>query len=441
MSAHAASAFAAVLSCRNQYYSDPERNFSRNSILDFETAFSIPYRLFDESITRTIPKLLKTLEIDPAVSSITDARLKILPEAYEDVFRIFNEETRSPRHFKGYSVYAIDGSEVNLYGSSNPHASPEEREHDIYKAKTKKHKERRFINVNTIFDVLEKTFVEFIIQPGSQKDEDAALLQYVRQLEQKAEKFILCADRGYENLMAFYIMQSLEQLFAVRIKDESSKGAFTKNLDLPDADTYDVDRTLLLKKDHRFQLLRKYGEIRPIKYIAAHDKYEEFDDNDLLELNVRIVRFCITDSLGREMYYTIATNLPRDEFSAEDIAEIYRQRWQIEIAFRGIKYDLSLEHLHSRHIHLIRQELYAAAFLYNYASRLRNEEQKLLDQQKKAENVHSKYQRTISLGYIISCIKIFEIVVDPITAQIMEESIRKKAYSRQPNRPDTRKQE
>ena len=42
------------------------------------------------------------------------------------------------------------------------------------------------------------------------------------------------------------------------------------------------------------------------------------------------------------------SNLPEDEFSAEQIAGIYKNRWQIETFFRFVKQEMNFKHYFSR---------------------------------------------------------------------------------------------
>ena len=45
-------------------------------------------------------------------------------------------------------------------------------------------------------------------------------------------------------------------------------------------------------------------------------------------------------------YETVITNLSRNEFSMEDICEIYNMRWGEETSFRELKYAIGLNALH-----------------------------------------------------------------------------------------------
>ena len=64
------------------------------------------------------------------------------------------------------------------------------------------------------------------------------------------------------------------------------------------------------------------------------------------------------------------TNLSRDDFSIEDIKELYHKRWGIETSFRELKYAIGLNALHSKKRELIKQEIYARVILYNFSQRV-----------------------------------------------------------------------
>ena len=62
----------------------------------------------------------------------------------------------------------------------------------------------------------------------------------------------------------------------------------------------------------------------------------------------------------------IYTNLPREDFSTEELRELYNMRWGIETSFRDIKYAAGLLFFHSRKKELVIQEIYAKLILYNF---------------------------------------------------------------------------
>ncbi len=57
-----------------------------------------------------------------------------------------------------------------------------------------------------------------------------------------------------------------------------------------------------------------------------------------------IHRFKITD----DTYEYLVTNLTRDEFNLEELKKMYHMRWDIETAFKVLKYIIGMISFHSR---------------------------------------------------------------------------------------------
>ena len=79
-------------------------------------------------------------------------------------------------------------------------------------------------------------------------------------------------------------------------------------------------------------------------------------------ISFRIVSFVLPNG-NTEIVYT---NLPKEDFSTEELRELYNMRWGIETSFRDIKYAAGLLFFHSRKKDLVIQEIYAKLILYNF---------------------------------------------------------------------------
>ena len=86
-------------------------------------------------------------------------------------------------------------------------------------------------------------------------------------------------------------------------------------------------------------------------------------DHHFYEADYRVVRIRIEGS--DEEYESIITNLDRDEFSINDIKELYKLRWDIEVSYRHLKYSVDLNALHSKRRDFIRQEIWARMIMFN----------------------------------------------------------------------------
>jgi len=63
-------------------------------------------------------------------------------------------------------------------------------------------------------------------------------------------------------------------------------------------------------------------------------------------------------TLALAAYILVFTTLPKDEFSAEQVLEWYRGRWQVELAFKRLKSLAKLGHLHDQNADTARGWLY-----------------------------------------------------------------------------------
>ncbi len=85
--------------------------------------------------------------------------------------------------------------------------------------------------------------------------------------------------------------------------------------------------------------------------------------------SAQIREILISESAWEEMTCLFApslTSLPEDEYSAEQVADCYRLRWQIELAFKRLKSLLHLDALRAKEPELAKAWIFAnllAAFL------------------------------------------------------------------------------
>ncbi len=107
---------------------------------------------------------------------------------------------------------------------------------------------------------------------------------------------------------------------------------------------------------------------------------------------------------GNDSFITVCTNLSETEFGNEEIKQIYRLRWQVEVGFRGLKRNTDLEWTHSRKLDLVQSEIYAKMTLYKLCSRLRNKVERSLQHQKLIAQA-KKHKQKEDFGFIIKTIQ------------------------------------
>ena len=194
-------------------------------------------------------------------------------------------------------------------------------------------------------------------------NENEAFVNFVDRY--KGNKAIFIADRYYESINGFEHVTHSGNKYLIRIKDIHSKTSITRSFGHFPDEEFDIDVSRLLTRRNTNHI-KSHPEI--YKFMPINQKFDYFNEdfNIPYEFHARIVRFKISD----DSYECIITNLSREEFSLEEIKELYHKRWGIETSFRELKYAIGLSSLHSKKRELIKQEIYARLILYNFSQRV-----------------------------------------------------------------------
>jgi hypothetical protein len=84
------------------------------------------------------------------------------------------------------------------------------------------------------------------------------------------------------------------------------------------------------------------------------------------EILVREIKWRITDSDNRVREVTLVTTLlDAERYPAAEIAELYRQRWQVEVDLRDLKITLGMDVLKGRTVATVMKEVQAFVLVYN----------------------------------------------------------------------------
>lgn len=85
---------------------------------------------------------------------------------------------------------------------------------------------------------------------------------------------------------------------------------------------------------------------------------------------VRHLRYQISQPGFRTRTVVIATTMLNSvAYTVEDIANLYRQRWQIEIDIRSLKTHMQMDHLRCKSPEMVRKEIYCHLLAYNLVRR------------------------------------------------------------------------
>ena len=293
----------------------------------------------------------------PTVSSFVQARDKIRPDAFYTLFKRFNSKTHATILHKGFRLLAIDGSVLPISNAIQDKETTVMKQNQTDVPFSAYH-------INTSYDLLEHTYDDVLIQGQAQMNENGAFNHIVDRYH--GPKAIFIGDRGFESFNSFVKVDKSKNKFLIRVKDIHSKTSILRSLGPFEDKEFDV-RVKRILTYRQTKEIKEHPEI--YKFVPKNQRFEYFDDNPYYQFDCRVVRFKISE----DTYESIMTNLDEDEFSLEEIKELYHMRWGIETAYREIMYAVDLNTLHSKKRNLIQQEIYAKLLLYNFCRRITRE--------------------------------------------------------------------
>ena len=307
----------------------------------------------------SLAKELHRAGYDVSASALTQRRAQIPANVFRDIFMGFNEECVDSETFHGFRLLAVDGTAVSI---------PRNPKSDSFVVHSGAPNGYNQLHLTPLYDILNKVYLEAVIQPEPQKDEIGALIELVRRNTFR-EKAIVIGDRGYEsyNLLA-HLAEKENTDFLIRIKNNRSAMREVARLPMLELDTvirFTVSTTQT-KEDKRKKHI--FLQVPKNSKEGSKTRRGRWDFPSPYPMCLRIVRF----QLDSGVFETIATSLP-NTFTLEDIRELYHLRWGIESSFRDLKYTMGLVNLHGKSDCFAEQEVYAAMTMFNFTSRIARE--------------------------------------------------------------------
>lgn len=323
----------------------PTAQFSRNRKLDQVTMIKLLCLMGGNSLRK---ELYDYPGLKVSVSSFSERRAAINPELLYRVLRHFSDTDDGDDAFlcKGRKLIGMDGVHFNTALNKDapsfmPVPNSAKGGYNQYKA-------------TVMLDLLSHQTVDMVLSPIRGQDEhgDASFMVYWNDFP----PCIVVCDRLYSSYttMADFIENGMD--FVIRTKQKA--GALKPVQALPMKEL-DVDISFVLTDSQSMESKAK-GHI----YVSTGSKrgkenspktYVSRFAYDLpYPMQLRVVR----GKLPTGEFETLLTSLPRDEFSAEEIMELYRMRWREELFFRHIKYDCGASRMKCKKEEYSQQEIY-----------------------------------------------------------------------------------
>ena len=385
---------------------DPKRDFVRKSELSFSKTMKFILGMGSRSLGSELMEFYGLDQKSVSVSAVVQRRAKILPAVFQYLFHKLNDAFSQTDFFHGYRLLAVDGSDIHIPTIPDDHSTH-------YNANVNS-KGYNLMHLNAMYDLLNRRYTDAVLQDSRCENEHAALISMAKNV--KCESIIV-ADRGYESYNTIAHLENYGLKYVIRIK---TTAGIAQKFNIPVNKEIDFTADILLTR-------RQTNEVKSnpeiYRYLAPFSTFDFLPkgSKDAYSLKFRIIRIKISEN----NYETLVTNLRDDEFSADDIKNIYKIRWGIETLFRELKYHVGLIAFHSKKKDCVIQEIFASLIMYNFSMLIT--ENIVIDEDK-----HNDYHYKINYAVAIhACIKFFRSShADP---SLLEDLI---ARNKCPVRPD-----
>lgn len=266
----------------------------------------------------------------PWKSSLCEYRQKISFHFFRDLWREDLQRLKpSRRKFAGFYIYSVDGDDLDLPATEDVLGNG-------YRGyRFSKDKETYYPKMYTVqaMDVMNGLVVDFA--ESCKKQEVILAREMVKNFEQNS---IAIYDRLHGSYQTALQHFESKNYFLIRVKDKNPTNPIE------------------IKEFCRSKKRSKWIDLKP-------SQNEQKKKKDFQTLRVRLIK--VRNPKSKEDI-VFMTNLKESKFTNEEIGQLYRARWEVEISFRDqTSSALRLNQWHSRKINGILQEIYALFWLIN----------------------------------------------------------------------------
>ena len=281
-----------------------------------------------------------------SVQGYLQQRKRLNPEIFSYLNRRYLMDfyhSEEPKLWKGYLLAAVDGSKAEVPNSK------ENRE--TFGNSGNQHSKTGQVRalVSGIYDILNHFYLDIEIEHISVSEIELAKrnLKHLRELEIR-QPVLAVFDRGYPSIefIDFLEMEGIHYLIRLSSND------------------YKAERGRMQSEDGK--VILKHSSARLQKIRQKHpERYERMKRKG--ETTIRVSKSTLPS--GNEL--VLMTNLP-DTIAAEELADLYYQRWEIEKKYHTLKNKMKFESVTGKASVYVYQDFWSQVLVYNMIQDIRN---------------------------------------------------------------------
>ncbi len=282
-----------------------------------------------------------------AASAFCNARAKLDEKIFKtlntEIVNTYGASEEEQWKWKGHSLYAVDGSKINL---------PRELLNSGYRIPSANTYYPQGL-VSCLYKLKEKMPVDFDLV--SHADERRSALLHLQSLN---ENDVVIYDRGYFSyvMLHAHVTTNIHAVFRLPKKSHTCIDEFVES--------DDIERVVVIESSQKSQKL-----IKP--------KYPEIQ---FIPLKLRLVKY-----IKNGVTYTLGTTLmDAEEYKIEELSDLYFSRWGVEELYKISKRLIEVEDFHARSERGVKQELFAHFILITLSRLFANQSEIELEEDKHA---------------------------------------------------------
>lgn len=337
------------------------QDFTRNRNMNF---YSLIYYFIFRNRTTTNAELshfyssIDRFEKRISKQALNKAIRKLNPNVFSYLINRFSAiyyTSSLPKKYRGYFLIAEDGTYMeipyNVYNIYDFHFVENQHIIDMFDVKKVQSK------AGGLYDVLNGLFIDFSLKPAPYSELPLAFSHLYRsQSIFKGKDVIYLADRYYGSAEIISHLECIDYHYIIRGKSNFYK----KQVALMKSDDEWIEVEIDEKWRRRFRFSPEAMELRennPVMKIRVIKRRIEYINNH-------------GEACQKELIFF--TNLG-EEFSAQEIIELYTYRWDIEVSYKTLKTDQEIERHISSDGDVARNDIYAKVLFHNIAGIMRKE--------------------------------------------------------------------
>lgn len=303
---------------------------------------------------------------------------------YKFIGNILKSEDYVPS-FKDFIILLGDGSKAEI-----PNLRTTKDEFDVA-PDTEKYTQPARTLFSTIVEAKHGFVIDSILAK-SRSSERELLKEHLKNIQGHVDfsKCIIILDRGYYSLelMLFFDSIGLNYIFRLR------------------KDVYIDEREGM-------------GEDEYLNIELKNNRIQNFKDDKLLEKIQNkdyFKRRFVNIELKTKEIETLLTNLTPEIASKEELNELYKIRWEIEVNYDKMKNKLRIEEFAGRTEIIIQQDFYAKIFIYNLYVAISAKSKEKLEETNKGMRENEDKEKRPNSNLLIGRIKkrLLELIMAPI---------------------------